>query len=115
MGGIVASCMAARFKERVKGVVLLGPVNPAESLKEVFGKRVEVVKAGTLCFVMFAECYLTCESPSYEILILRGWMLMLENRRPRTTREYNPYRCYGIEIYGAASCFHPISYPGDFP
>ncbi|KAL5316888.1 hypothetical protein ACEPPN_015940 [Leptodophora sp. 'Broadleaf-Isolate-01'] len=48
MGGIVASCMAARFKERVKGVVLLGPVNPAESLKEVFGKRVEVVKADGL-------------------------------------------------------------------
>ncbi|KAH7312926.1 3-oxoadipate enol-lactone hydrolase-like protein [Rhexocercosporidium sp. MPI-PUGE-AT-0058] len=45
MGGIVASEIAARFKERVKGVILLGPVNPAEGLKEVFGKRVEIVKA----------------------------------------------------------------------
>ncbi|PVH81065.1 3-oxoadipate enol-lactone hydrolase-like protein [Cadophora sp. DSE1049] len=48
MGGIVASLIAEMFKERVKGVVLLGPVNPAEGLREVFGKRVEVVKADGL-------------------------------------------------------------------
>lgn len=46
MGGIVASLMAEMFTDRVKGVVLLGPVNPAEGLRDVFGKRVEVVKAG---------------------------------------------------------------------
>jgi len=42
----VASLMAEMFTDRVKGVVLLGPVNPAEGLRDVFGKRVEVVKAG---------------------------------------------------------------------
>lgn len=46
MGGIVASWLAAEFKQRVRGVVLLGPVQPAEGLKEVFGKRIEIVKAG---------------------------------------------------------------------
>ncbi|KAK2630488.1 hypothetical protein QTJ16_001308 [Diplocarpon rosae] len=47
MGGIVASWLAAEYPARVKGVVLLGPVNPAPGLAEVFGKRVHVVKAGT--------------------------------------------------------------------
>ncbi|EKD18684.1 uncharacterized protein L3040_002111 [Drepanopeziza brunnea f. sp. 'multigermtubi'] len=48
MGGIVASTVAARCPGRVRGVVLLGPVQPAEGMAAVFGKRVEVVKAGGL-------------------------------------------------------------------
>ncbi|KAK6585226.1 hypothetical protein PZA11_001953 [Diplocarpon coronariae] len=48
MGGIVASWLAAEYQARVKGVILLGPVNPAPGLGEVFGKRIEVVKADGL-------------------------------------------------------------------
>ncbi|TVY81120.1 putative aminoacrylate hydrolase RutD [Lachnellula suecica] len=44
MGGIVANHIAATYPELVRGVVLLGPVNPAPALAEVFGKRKEVVK-----------------------------------------------------------------------
>ncbi|KAH7384994.1 3-oxoadipate enol-lactone hydrolase-like protein [Cadophora sp. MPI-SDFR-AT-0126] len=44
MGGIVASSIAELFAERIKGVVLLGPVDPAGTLRPVFEKRVEVVK-----------------------------------------------------------------------
>lgn len=65
MGGIVASVMAEMFKERVKGVVLLGPVNPAEGLRDVFGKRVEVVKAGTICTAI----------PYFNHIRLRNWLL----------------------------------------
>ncbi|KAL2060944.1 hypothetical protein VTL71DRAFT_8996 [Oculimacula yallundae] len=48
MGGIVASVLAERMGQRCKGVVLLGPVDPKESLRGVFEKRVEVVKADGL-------------------------------------------------------------------
>ncbi|KAE9363563.1 3-oxoadipate enol-lactone hydrolase-like protein [Stipitochalara longipes BDJ] len=44
MGGIVASYIAAEFPDRVKGVVLIGPVNPDPALVSVFEKRIEVVK-----------------------------------------------------------------------
>ncbi|KAH8775674.1 3-oxoadipate enol-lactone hydrolase-like protein [Hyaloscypha sp. PMI_1271] len=43
MGGIVASYIAAEYPDRVKGVVLVGPVNPDPALAGVFGKRIEVV------------------------------------------------------------------------
>jgi len=46
MGGIVASQIAATYPDLVRGVVLLGPVNPVPALAEVFGKRIEVVKKG---------------------------------------------------------------------
>jgi pimeloyl-ACP methyl ester carboxylesterase len=46
MGGIVANQIAATYPELVRGVVLLGPVNPVPALAEVFGKRIEVVKKG---------------------------------------------------------------------
>lgn len=42
----MASTFAAKNPERVKGVVLLGPVNPSPALAEPFGKRIEVVKEG---------------------------------------------------------------------
>ncbi|PBP17160.1 alpha/beta hydrolase, partial [Diplocarpon rosae] len=48
MGGMVASWLAAEYPARVKGVVLLGPVNPAPGLAEAFGKRVDVVRADGL-------------------------------------------------------------------
>ncbi len=47
MGGIVASYIAAEYPERVKGVVLIGPVNPDPALSDVFSKRIEVVKKGS--------------------------------------------------------------------
>ncbi len=47
IGGIVASYIAAEYPDRVKGVVLLGPVNPNPDLADVFGKRIEVVKKGS--------------------------------------------------------------------
>jgi pimeloyl-ACP methyl ester carboxylesterase len=47
MGGIVASYLAATYPGRVKGVVLIGPVNPAPSIAPIFEKRIETVKAGT--------------------------------------------------------------------
>jgi pimeloyl-ACP methyl ester carboxylesterase len=50
MGGIVASYIAAEYPDRVKGVVLLGPVNPDPALADVFGKRIKVVKSGSYPF-----------------------------------------------------------------
>jgi pimeloyl-ACP methyl ester carboxylesterase len=50
MGGIVASEMALRDgkSSRIKGLVLIGPVNPNPGAAEVFGKRIEVVSQGLL-------------------------------------------------------------------
>jgi len=50
MGGIVASYIAAEYPDRVKGVVLIGPVNPDPALASVFEKRIEVVKKGSYHF-----------------------------------------------------------------
>ena len=47
MGGIVASFLAATYPDRVKGVVLIGPVNPSPAVVPVFEKRIETVKRGT--------------------------------------------------------------------
>lgn len=44
MGGIIASYIAAEHPDRVKGVVLIGPVNPVPAMADVFSKRIEVVK-----------------------------------------------------------------------
>ncbi|KAM3084900.1 hypothetical protein ACMFMG_003345 [Clarireedia jacksonii] len=44
MGGIIASEIATKYPERVRGVVLLGPVNPSPSITEVFDKRIAVVE-----------------------------------------------------------------------
>ncbi|RDL35775.1 uncharacterized protein BP5553_06387 [Venustampulla echinocandica] len=44
MGCIVASYIAATFPDRVKGVVLMGPVNPSPALTEVFEQRINVVQ-----------------------------------------------------------------------
>ena len=65
MGGAVASALAA-MDEHVKGVVLLGPVNPSSSLTEIFEKRANVVQNGvsgpkvhwgTWCFLkLMLEC-----------------------------------------------------------
>ncbi|KAB5576485.1 Alpha/Beta hydrolase protein [Coniochaeta sp. 2T2.1] len=47
MGGIVASEMALRDeKDRIKGLVLIGPVNPNPGAAEAFGRRIEVVSQG---------------------------------------------------------------------
>jgi pimeloyl-ACP methyl ester carboxylesterase len=46
MGGIIASYIAAEYPDRVKGVVLIGPVNPDPALADVFRKRIEVVEKG---------------------------------------------------------------------
>jgi pimeloyl-ACP methyl ester carboxylesterase len=48
MGGIVASAMAANHKSRVKGVVLIGPVNPSPAFSQVFDERIGRVKKGML-------------------------------------------------------------------
>lgn len=50
MGGLVANYIASEYPERVKGVLLIGPVNPDPALAEVFQKRIEVVKKGTIRF-----------------------------------------------------------------
>jgi pimeloyl-ACP methyl ester carboxylesterase len=50
MGGIVVSYIAAEYPDRVKGVVLVGPVNPDPALAGVFGKRIEVVVKGSYHF-----------------------------------------------------------------
>ncbi|PQE29172.1 alpha beta hydrolase protein [Rutstroemia sp. NJR-2017a BBW] len=44
MGGIIASEIAGKYPERVQGVVLLGPVNPSQSITEVFDKRIVAVE-----------------------------------------------------------------------
>lgn len=46
MGGIIASEIADKYPERVQGVVLLGPVNPSQSIVEVFDKRITAVEKG---------------------------------------------------------------------
>jgi pimeloyl-ACP methyl ester carboxylesterase len=47
MGGIIANYIAAEHPDRVKGVVLIGPVNPVPAMADVFSKRIEVVKKGS--------------------------------------------------------------------
>ena len=47
MGGILASYIAAEYPDRVKGIVLIGPVQPAPAVADVFEKRIEVVKKGS--------------------------------------------------------------------
>ena len=47
MGGIIASYISAEHPDRVKGVVLIGPVNPIPAMADVFSKRIEVVKKGS--------------------------------------------------------------------
>jgi pimeloyl-ACP methyl ester carboxylesterase len=44
MGGIVASEIAATYPDRVRGVVLIGPVNPQPQLSAVFEQRIDAVK-----------------------------------------------------------------------
>lgn len=44
MGGIVASQIAAAFPDRIKAVVLLGPVHPQPKIANVFQQRIEAVK-----------------------------------------------------------------------
>jgi pimeloyl-ACP methyl ester carboxylesterase len=46
MGGTVASCLAA-MDARVKGVVLLGPINPSKQLTEMFENRGNAVHKGS--------------------------------------------------------------------
>ncbi|CZR66716.1 related to alpha/beta hydrolase [Phialocephala subalpina] len=48
MGGILASYLASADYHRVKAVVLLGPVDPAPNLADVFEKRIETVKSNGL-------------------------------------------------------------------
>jgi pimeloyl-ACP methyl ester carboxylesterase len=55
MGGIVASYIAAEYADRVKGVVLIGPVNPDPALATVFEKRIEVVKNGSYSFRYYSQ------------------------------------------------------------
>ncbi|KAF8849454.1 alpha/beta-hydrolase [Acephala macrosclerotiorum] len=44
MGGILASHLAATQPSRIKAVVLLGPVDPAPNLADIFQKRIETIK-----------------------------------------------------------------------
>lgn len=44
MGCLVASWVAQMRVERVKEVVLLGPVYPSQQLEEVFGARIKTVQ-----------------------------------------------------------------------
>lgn len=46
MGGILASCLAALRPDRVRGVVLIGPVNPSPGAAKAFEDRIEAVKKG---------------------------------------------------------------------
>jgi pimeloyl-ACP methyl ester carboxylesterase len=76
MGGIVANYIAAEYQERVKAVIVLGPVNPAPGIADVFSKRIEVVRKGThliiLLLVQINDSHLT--------------------RWPRTTGQFHPFR-----------------------
>jgi pimeloyl-ACP methyl ester carboxylesterase len=44
MGGIVASEIALKSPDKIKGVMLIGPVNPNPNAAEVFGKRIAIVE-----------------------------------------------------------------------
>lgn len=46
MGGIIASLFAASLPDLVRGVVLIGPVNPSHAMAEVFERRIQVVQKG---------------------------------------------------------------------
>ena len=76
MGGIVANYIAAEYQERVNAVIVLGPVNPAPGIADVFSKRIEVVRKGThliiLLLVQINDSHLT--------------------RWPRTTGQFHPFR-----------------------
>ena len=47
LGSIVANHLAATYPDRVKGVVLLGPVNPDLATVPVFEQRIQLVRNGT--------------------------------------------------------------------
>jgi len=46
LGSIIANYLAATYPDRVRGVVLLGPVNPDLAMVPVFEQRIKVVKDG---------------------------------------------------------------------
>jgi len=48
MGGILASHLAATSPSLIKAVTLLGPVDPAPNLADVFEKRIETIKSNGL-------------------------------------------------------------------
>jgi pimeloyl-ACP methyl ester carboxylesterase len=64
MGGIVASEIAATYPDRVRGVVLIGPVNPQPQMATVFEQRIEAVKKSRF---NFAQLFLRAAQITREV------------------------------------------------
>jgi pimeloyl-ACP methyl ester carboxylesterase len=97
MGGIVANYIAAEYQERVKAVILLGPVNPAPGMADVFAKRIEVVRKGYLIFFLLV---------GIDGLLLIRW--------PWTTCQFHSFSSNRIKSWISPTRFHSVSYPRDF-
>jgi pimeloyl-ACP methyl ester carboxylesterase len=76
MGGIVANYITAEYQERVKAVIVLGPVNPAPGMADVFSKRIELVRKRTHLIIFLLV--------QINDLHLTRW--------PRTTGQFHPFR-----------------------
>lgn len=98
MGGIVASEIAASYPERVRGVVLIGPVNPQPQLATVFEQRIEAVKKGR-----------KFSSPLLDVPLCSGHMLSVLCRWFRSARWDDPHRSHRKGIYILTSRLHPKS------
>lgn len=88
MGGIVASELALKHGERVKGVVLIGPVNPNPGAAEAFEKRIVVVQEGT------------------HNLDGDG-VLLISNRWHGATRPHNTDSSNWVAYESTGACVHP--------
>lgn len=45
----IANFLAATYPDRIRAVVLLGPVNPDSAIVPVFEQRIEVIESGKYC------------------------------------------------------------------
>lgn len=53
MGGLVVTQLGANYKDRIAGVVAIGPTHPNESMVGVMTKRAETVERGMFLFPFF--------------------------------------------------------------
>lgn len=98
MGGMIASEMALKDRSsRIKGLVLIGPVNPNPGTAKVFESRIEVVSRGQPASILSIAC-----SPRqltlFALLLTRNSC----NRRHGTTRSIDSRACNRQE--GQSSC-----------
>lgn len=98
MGGMIASEMALKDRSsRIKGLVLIGPVNPNPGTAKLFESRIEVVSRGQPTSILGKACS-SRQLTLFALLLTRDSC----NRRHGTTRSIDPRDCNRQE--GQSSC-----------